>query len=172
MPQNPLITLIIAGLSPVAIHCIEIAQMLKIPTIVVDHREEIIMDFQQNQPHIADFVTLERSIPAHYIAFNSLTKESAIVALTHDPLIDDPSMISALATPAFYLGVMGSKINSEAMFSRLRSQTSFDEAALSRIHAPIGLPIGSQATPEIALSIMAQIVAHKNGLIHDRSTPL
>ena len=171
MPQNSLITLIIAGLSPVAIHCIEFAQILNIPTTVVDEREASITDFFQNHPHIASEVMFIRASPAQYITSTNIPDSSTIVALTHEPAIDDASMISALSTPAFYLGVMGSKINSEAMFSRLRSQTSFNEQALSRIQAPIGLPIGSQATPEIALSIMAQIIAHKNGLIR-RSTPL
>ena len=74
-------------------------------------------------------------------------------------------MIAALDTPAFYIGAMGSRRNSEQRLQRLKECTDYSDDVLSRIHAPIGLPIGSKTPAEIALAIMADIVMHKNGMM-------
>ena len=86
-----------------------------------------------------------------------------VSALTHDPRIDDLTMMEAIATPAFYIGIMGSAKNSEKRRARLQQIGGMDRAELDRIHAPIGLPIGSKTPAEIALSVMADIVRIKNG---------
>ena len=87
---------------------------------------------------------------------------TAIVTLTHDPKLDDPALIVALGSPAFYIGALGSRKTHAGRLGRLR-EAGFDEGALSRIHAPVGLPIGAISPGEIAVSIMAEIVAIRRG---------
>lgn len=81
---------------------------------------------------------------------------SAVVTLTHDPKLDDPALETALRSPAFYIGALGSKKTHAARLERLR-RAGFDAAALSRIHGPVGLAIGAVSPAEIAVAIMAQI---------------
>lgn len=81
---------------------------------------------------------------------------SAIVTLTHDPKLDDPALETALRSPAFYIGALGSKKTHAARLLRLR-KAGFDDGALARIHGPVGLAIGAVSQAEIAVSIMAQI---------------
>src|SRR5271170_5149194 len=81
---------------------------------------------------------------------------TAFVALTHDPKIDDPALLHALARDCFYIGALGSRKTHAKRIDRLKQQ-GFSEADLSRIHAPIGLDIGAVSPAEIAVAIMAQI---------------
>ena len=83
---------------------------------------------------------------------------SAVVALTHDPRIDDMGLMEALTTDAFYVGAMGSERTSRARRERL-GDLALSAAELDRLHAPIGLPIGSKTPPEIAVAILAEITA-------------
>jgi len=83
---------------------------------------------------------------------------TAFVALTHDPKIDDPALLHALGRDCFYIGALGSKKIHARRLDRLKAQGVTD-AALARIHAPIGLAIGAVSPPEIAVSIMAEITA-------------
>lgn len=94
-------------------------------------------------------VALPRIGVDHYTAF---------VALTHDPKIDDPALTHALNSDCFYVGALGSRRTHARRVARLKDQGLSDEQ-LSRIHAPIGLAIGAITPPEIAISIMAEIVA-------------
>jgi xanthine dehydrogenase accessory factor len=87
---------------------------------------------------------------------------TAIVTLTHDPKIDDPALVAALGSPAFYIGALGSRKTHERRRERLHGE-GFDDAALARIHAPVGLPLGAVSPGEIAVSIMAEIVAARRG---------
>jgi xanthine dehydrogenase accessory factor len=87
---------------------------------------------------------------------------SAVVALTHDPKIDDPGLDHALRSPAFYIGALGSRKTHAGRLARL-AELGHDAAALARIRGPVGLNIGAVTAPEIALSIMAQIVATHRG---------
>lgn len=83
---------------------------------------------------------------------------SAIVTLTHDPKLDDPALVTALASPAFYIAALGSRKTHAARLERLREQ-GFSEADLARIHGPAGLAIGAKTPAEIAVSIVAQMTA-------------
>jgi xanthine dehydrogenase accessory factor len=83
---------------------------------------------------------------------------TAFVALTHDPKIDDPALLHALARDCFYIGALGSKKTHARRLERLKAQGVTD-TALGRIHAPIGLAIGAVSPPEIAVAIMAEITA-------------
>jgi xanthine dehydrogenase accessory factor len=79
---------------------------------------------------------------------------TAIVTLTHDPKLDDPALIAALASPAFYIGCLGSKKTHAARLERLASAGD-----LARLHGPVGLPIGARSPAEIAISILGEIVS-------------
>src|SRR5690606_10128890 len=81
---------------------------------------------------------------------------TAIVALTHDPKIDDPALETALRARPFYIGALGSTRTHAKRVDRLRS-AGFSEAEIARIHAPIGAPIGASSPAEIAIAILAQI---------------
>jgi xanthine dehydrogenase accessory factor len=83
---------------------------------------------------------------------------TAVVTLTHDPKLDDPALVAALATPAFYIGCLGSGKTHAARRTRLGGQ-GISAAALDRLHGPIGLRIGARTPAEIAVSILAEIVA-------------
>jgi len=83
---------------------------------------------------------------------------TAVVALTHDPKIDDPALMAALQSKCFYIGALGSRKTHGRRVQRLTG-AGFTEADLARIHAPIGLDIGAVSPAEIAVSILAEIVA-------------
>ncbi|SFK49697.1 XdhC family protein [Methylorubrum salsuginis] len=83
---------------------------------------------------------------------------TALLALTHDPKIDDPALIAALKAECAYVGALGSRKTHARRVERLR-QAGFDEEDIARIHAPIGLDIGAVSPAEIALAILAQVVA-------------
>ena len=87
-----------------------------------------------------------------------IDRYTAFVALTHDPKIDDPALLHALARDCFYIGALGSKKTHARRVERLKAQ-GVTEAALARIHAPIGLAIGAVSPPEIAVAIMGEITA-------------
>jgi xanthine dehydrogenase accessory factor len=82
---------------------------------------------------------------------------SAVVALTHDPKLDDPALAAALRSEAFYIGALGSRRNHARRCERLKEQ-GFTEADLARIHGPIGLAIGAVSPAEVAVSIVAEMI--------------
>ncbi|HRK24420.1 MAG TPA: XdhC family protein [Beijerinckiaceae bacterium] len=86
-----------------------------------------------------------------------LDRYTALVALTHDPKIDDPGLVAALAAGCFYIGALGSRKTHAGRLARLAA-AGCDEAASARIHAPIGLDIGAISPAEIAVSILAEII--------------
>ncbi|MCK0513205.1 XdhC family protein [Aromatoleum buckelii] len=89
---------------------------------------------------------------------------SCVVALTHDPKLDDLALLEAVNTKAFYVGAIGSRRNNEARHQRMREYFDLKPADLERLRGPIGVYIGSKTLPEIAVSIMAEILAVKNGV--------
>ena len=96
--------------------------------------------------------------PDEALAAQPLDRFTAICLLTHDPKIDDPALTIALKADCFYIGALGSRKTHARRLERMRGQ-GFDEPALARIHAPIGLDIGAVSPAEIAVSIMGEIVA-------------
>ena len=91
-------------------------------------------------------------------------RRSCVVALTHDPKLDDLALLEALDTDAFYVGAIGSRRNNEARRQRLVEHFGQTEDSLARLRGPIGIYIGSKTPPEIAVSVMAEILAVKNGV--------
>jgi xanthine dehydrogenase accessory factor len=91
-----------------------------------------------------------------------ITRSTAVVTLTHDAKFDDPALKIALPSPAFYVGALGGKKTQAARRERLL-KAGLTEAQVNRLHAPIGLDIGTRTPEEIALATLAQIVAARNG---------
>jgi xanthine dehydrogenase accessory factor len=96
--------------------------------------------------------------PDEALAASPLDRFTAMCLLTHDPKIDDPALRIALRADCFYIGALGSRKTHAKRLERMRAE-GFDEAALARIHAPIGLDIGAVSPAEIAVSIIGEIVA-------------
>lgn len=102
--------------------------------------------------------TLSHEWPDEALANAPLTSRSAVVALTHDPKLDDPALIAALKTSAFYIGALGSRTTHARRLERLKSQ-GFTDSELARIHGPIGLDIGARSPAEIAVAILGEMTA-------------
>ena len=96
--------------------------------------------------------------PDEALAASPLDRFTAMCLLTHDPKIDDPALRIALRADCFYIGALGSRKTHAKRLERMRAE-GFDEEALARIHAPIGLDIGAVSPAEIAVSIIGEIVA-------------
>ncbi|MGO1297189.1 MAG: XdhC family protein, partial [Vibrio sp.] len=150
--------LLVAGYSPVAHYCMEFGHALGFEVILLEPREHVLANIDQ----LPNGVRLIETFPAKYLEQYSCHANTAIVSLTHDPRLDDLTMMEAVNTPAFYLGAMGSMRNSAKRRERLERIGELTESQLSRIHAPIGLAIGSKTPAEIGLAIMADIVRSKN----------
>src|SRR5436309_1093751 len=106
---------------------------------------------------------LNRGMPDDVVRGLNLDGHSAIVALTHDPKLDDLALMEALKSAAFYVGAIGSKKNNDARRERLRE---FDVSAeeIARLRGPVGLYIGSKTPPEIAVAILAEMTAVRHGV--------
>ncbi|MFJ3486830.1 XdhC family protein [Pseudomonas sp. NPDC090202] len=98
----------------------------------------------------------------------SVDLRTCIVALSHDPKLDDLALLEALQSPAFYIGAIGSRRNSQLRRERLIEHFGETETSLKRLHGPIGIYIGSKTPAEIAVSVMAEILAVKNGIVLPR----
>jgi xanthine dehydrogenase accessory factor len=103
-------------------------------------------------------------MPDDVVAAFKPDRRSCVVALTHDPKLDDLALLEALKTDAFYVGAIGSRRNNAARHERMREHFEMTDAELKRLRGPIGIYIGSKTPPEIAVSIMAEIIAVKNGV--------
>jgi len=101
-------------------------------------------------------VTLVHDWPDDALTAQPLGQRSALVALTHDPKLDDPALSTALRSSAFYIGALGSKKSHAQRIERLRS-AGFSDEDIGRIHGPVGLSIGARSPAEIAVSILAEI---------------
>ena len=109
-------------------------------------------------------VTLSTEMPDDAVSAFKPDRRSCVVALTHDPKLDDLALLEALQSEAFYVGAIGSRRNAQARRERMIEHFEQTEASLSRLRGPIGIYIGSKTPPEIAVSVMAEILAVKNGV--------
>jgi xanthine dehydrogenase accessory factor len=148
--HNPPLRLVIIGAVHIAQSVIPIAQQLGYDIAVIDPRGAFATGARF--PGIA----LHARWPDEVIPDIGLDQRTAMIALTHDPKIDDPALHAALKSQPFYIGALGSKKTQAARSERLRA-AGFSETEIARIHGPIGLPIGARGAPEIAVSIMAEM---------------
>ncbi|MDG9781845.1 XdhC family protein [Metapseudomonas otitidis] len=154
--------LLLAGYSSVAQVCAEFGLSLGFEVVLCDPREEALLGVE------LPGVEIRRELPSEYIRLGGCHADTAVVALTHDPKIDDLAMIEAVHTEAFYIGVMGSMATSAKRLERLRRVGGLSEAEIARIIAPIGLNLGSKTPAEIALAVMADIVRVRSGVARER----
>jgi xanthine dehydrogenase accessory factor len=148
--------LLVIGAVHVAQALAPLARMVGLAVIVIDPRESFAT------PERFPGTELMTVWPDDALRAVGIDRHSAVVTLTHDPKLDDPALDIALASPAFYVGALGSRKTQNARRNRLR-EAGHDETALARVRGPVGLPIGAIGAPEIALSILAEIVAVRRG---------
>ena len=161
IPVGAVPVLLIAGYSVVAFECIRLALILGFKVTVCEYRAEQLAEIERHFG--ADFnVSIVPQHPAKWLETHEISSKVAILSLTHDPRIDELTMMEAVNTPAFYLGVMGSAKNSAKRRQRLVEFGGLNSDELSRIQAPVGMRIGSKTPAEIALSVMADVVRVKN----------
>ena len=153
---NPPLKLIVLGAVHIAQSLLHLAQGLGFDVTVVDPREAFSADSRFAGAKLC------RDWPDEALPKLGIDGRTALVALTHDPKLDDPALIEALRSGALYVGALGSKKTHAARVERLLA-AGVPAEAIERIHAPIGLDIGAEGPAEIALSIIAQIVATKRG---------
>ena len=153
----PLPTMVAIGGVHIAIALTSLAKTLDYRTVVIDPRE--VFGSSERFPHADRLISEWPSKALEEIGVN---RSTAVATLTHDPKLDDPALKTALRSKAFYVGALGSRKTQEKRRKRLLEAGLSDEQ-LSRLWAPIGLDIGSRTPEEIALAVMAQVVAARNG---------
>ena len=155
--HGPRWRLVLIGGGQLTRYLAEMARMLDYQVLVIDPREEYAAGWDLAA------VPLDRGMPDDVLRELNLDGHSAVVALTHDPKLDDLALLEALKSPAFYVGAIGSKKNNDARRSRLRE---FDLSAeeIARLRGPVGLYLGSKTPPEIALAILAEMTAVRHGV--------
>ena len=153
-PFQPSYQLLIVGAGEVARHLAALAQPAGFAVTICDHREEFLQGFD------APGTELLCAMPDTLISQRFADSHSAIVALAHDPRLDDMAMLDAFDTRAFYIGAMGSLATSAKRRERLTG-LGVSSTQLQRLHAPIGLNIGSKTPYEIALSVLAHLLAER-----------
>jgi xanthine dehydrogenase accessory factor len=144
--------LVITGAVHISQALAPIAKMLGYDVAIVDPRTAFATP--ERFPDVRVFAQW----PDEVLPQLGVDRYTAFVALTHDPKIDDPALLHALARECFYIGALGSKRTHARRVERLKAHGVTDPQ-LARIHAPIGLPIGAVSPPEIAVAIMAEITA-------------
>ncbi len=133
----------------------QLALMLDYQVIVCDPRQEYTAEW--NVPG----TQLVNMMPDDAVVEYTGHDRSIVVALTHDPKLDDMALLDALTSKAFYVGAIGSQRSCEARRRRLL-ELGLSKQQIQRLHAPVGLDIGSHTPPEIAVSILAEITALRN----------
>ena len=150
---QPTPTLIMVGGVHIAVVLTTLAKTLGFQTLVIDPRRAF-----GNATRFPDVDRLIQSWPEEAFSQIEISSSDAVVMLTHDPKIDDPALKRVLNSPALYIGALGSRATHEKRTRRLLAD-EVTPAQLDRLHAPIGLDIGAESPEEIALAIMAEIVA-------------
>lgn len=156
---GPRYQLFLIGCGQVSQYLAEMAKALDYQVVVCDPRANLMEQWP------VEGVQLITSYPDDAIRDQATDAFSAIIALTHDPRIDDMGLMEALNTDAYFIGAMGSTRTSANRRERLKSLDISDEA-ISRLHAPVGLPIGSKTPAEIAVAILAQLTALRSTAGH------
>ncbi|MBX3063236.1 MAG: XdhC family protein [Anaerolineae bacterium] len=156
--QHP--RLIIIGGAHISVALNQMARLLGFRVVVIDPRQVF-----ATAERFPDLDAMLHTYPDKALAELGIDEETYIAVLTHDPKIDDPALVTALPSSAPYIGVLSSARSHEQRLIRLKELGVTDDL-LARIHTPIGLEIGARSPEEIALSVMAEIVAARNGVLN------
>lgn len=163
--HGPSWRLLLIGAGQLSQYLAEMARALDYEVLVCDPREE----------HAGGFavtgVRFLRGMPDDVVRELRPDGHTAVIALTHDPKLDDLALMEALATDAFYVGAIGSRVNQAKRRARLAEHFGITEAQLARLHGPVGLSIGARTPPEIAIAVLAALTASRYGWQIGPSTP-
>jgi xanthine dehydrogenase accessory factor len=155
--HGPRWRLLIIGAGQLSRYLAQMAMALDYNVIVCDPREEYAASWDVSGAE------LDRGMPDDVVIKLELDAHSAVVAVTHDPKLDDLALIEALKSAAFYVGALGSRLNTAKRKQRL-AEFDLSQAELDRLHGPVGLRIGSKTPPEIAVAILAELTAVRHGV--------
>lgn len=160
--HGPRWRLLIIGASEIAIYLAEIAKTLDFQVAVCDPREEVRQAWRVDGTQFLD------GMPDDAVVAFKPDAHTVIITVSHDPKIDDMALMEALRSKAYYVGAVGSQKTSEERRARLRE---FDLSAeqVAALHGPVGLRIGSRTPPEIAVAILAELVAARNAISFPRA---
>ena len=149
--------MVIIGAGQLSLYTADFALASDFEVIVIDPREEYAEGINRED------LTFIKGMPDDVLLEIGVDQHTAVIALTHDPKLDDMALMEALKSPAFYVGALGSKKNTQKRKERL---LEFDLAKeqVDRLHGPVGLYIGALTPPEIAVSILAEVIAVKYGI--------
>lgn len=153
--HGPRWRMLIVGAAEISVYLAEIAKTLDFRVSVCDPRDEYRRVWRVAGTSFVD------AMPDDAVIAFKPDARSVVVAVSHDPKLDDMALMEALKTPAFYVGAVGSKATSEERRRRLQT-LDVSPAETDRLHAPVGLAIGSRTPPEIAVAIAAELVAARN----------
>jgi xanthine dehydrogenase accessory factor len=154
--HNPPLRMVVIGAVHTAQQLVPMAVMAGYAVTVIDPRGAFAT------PERFPGVDLRPEWPDEVWSSLGVDRRTAVIALTHDPKIDDPALTAALNGPAFYIGALGSSRTHARRVERLK-EAGIPDDALGRIHAPIGLDIGARGPAEIAISILAEVTASLRG---------
>ena len=155
--HGPRWRLLVIGAGQTSRYLAQMGMALDYHVTVCDPRDEYADEW--NVPG----TTLVRGYPDDTVVAMNPDAHLAVIAVTHDPKLDDAALLEALKSPCFYVGALGSKKNNDARRKRL---AGFDlaEAEIARLHGPVGLKIGAKTPPEIAVAILAEMTAVRRGV--------
>jgi len=156
--HGPRLRLLVVGAGQLSRYLANLAVMLDYHVTVCDPRVEYHEGWEA-----VEGVTLSHQMPDDLVLAMHLDPMSAVVALTHDPKLDDLALMEALKTPAFYVGALGSRRNNDARRARLR-EFDVSAEAVATLRGPVGLNLGGRTPPEIALAIAAEMTAVRHGV--------
>ncbi len=155
---GPVWRLLIIGAGQTSRYLAEMANALGYRVIISDPRPEYRRDWNLS------YTDLMPGYPDDVVNRINADRRTAIVALTHDPKLDDLALLEGLRSDAFYVGALGSFNTNRNRRLRLREHFDFTSEEIERLRGPVGLPIGSKTPPEIALSVLAELTALRNGI--------
>jgi xanthine dehydrogenase accessory factor len=155
--HGPRWRLIIVGAGQLSNFLAQMAQGLDYQVTICDPREEYAEGWD------VPGVDLKRGMPDDVVIEMNPDGHTAVVTLTHDPKLDDMALMEALKSPAFYVGAIGSTKNNDARRERL-SEFDLSQEEIARLHGPVGLKLGAKTPPEIAIAILAEMTAVRNGV--------
>jgi xanthine dehydrogenase accessory factor len=156
---GPQFRMLLLGAGEVSYYVAQIATTVDFSVTLCEPRETFLQGFQQKG------VEVIQCLPDDLVRERFSDPYCAVLALAHDPRVDDMALMEALKTDAFYIGAMGSLRTSEDRRERL-AQLDCSSAEISQLHGPIGFDIGSKKPAEIAISIMAQVLAERHQLLN------
>ena len=165
-PHGPAWRLLIIGAGQISAFLAPMALALGYRVLVCDPRGEYTAQWQVAGTELVP------GMPDDAVTALAPDTRTAVVALTHDPKLDDLALLEALKSPAFYVGALGSQASNRARRARLLQYFDLSRDEVARLHGPVGLPIGSRTPPEIALAVVAEMTALKNGCLAQARAPL